>query len=186
MVLVIIFFLLLTFWHGYNRDRMILIRLGTLCKQFSDCIFKISTFYICYVYLWPVCFYFNSYIFHWQQGRQWCWFAFFLVHAQVNENCSCNLLFVGLHPDCQTVLVELLVAMVSQRITAEELALLIRLFLEKTPPTVNSNPHQSLSYLMFRLLTLITYAHSVCTFSFSAGTRTYLLDILPVTLSSHL
>ncbi|TNM99905.1 hypothetical protein fugu_012938 [Takifugu bimaculatus] len=37
--------------------------------------------------------------------------------------------------DCQTVLVELLVAMVSQRITAEELALLIRLFLEKTPPT---------------------------------------------------
>uniref|UniRef100_A0A672J8Z1 Lysosomal trafficking regulator n=1 Tax=Salarias fasciatus TaxID=181472 RepID=A0A672J8Z1_SALFA len=39
------------------------------------------------------------------------------------------------YPDCQTVLVELLVAMVSQRITAEELALLIRLFLEKTPPT---------------------------------------------------
>ncbi|XP_037321151.2 lysosomal-trafficking regulator isoform X2 [Pungitius pungitius] len=37
--------------------------------------------------------------------------------------------------DCQTVLVELLVAMVSQRITAEELALLIRLFLEKTTPT---------------------------------------------------
>nr|XP_015799444.2 lysosomal-trafficking regulator isoform X1 [Nothobranchius furzeri]XP_054605786.1 lysosomal-trafficking regulator isoform X1 [Nothobranchius furzeri] len=37
--------------------------------------------------------------------------------------------------DCQTVLVELLVAMVSQRITAEELALLIRLFLEKAPPT---------------------------------------------------
>ncbi|XP_005742493.1 lysosomal-trafficking regulator isoform X2 [Pundamilia nyererei] len=36
--------------------------------------------------------------------------------------------------DCQTVLVELLVAMVSQRITAEELALLSRLFLEKTPP----------------------------------------------------
>uniref|UniRef100_A0A669D9D8 Lysosomal trafficking regulator n=1 Tax=Oreochromis niloticus TaxID=8128 RepID=A0A669D9D8_ORENI len=36
---------------------------------------------------------------------------------------------------CQTVLVELLVAMVSQRITAEELALLSRLFLEKTPPT---------------------------------------------------
>lgn len=39
--------------------------------------------------------------------------------------------------DCQTVLVELLVAVVSQRITAEELALLIRLFLEKTPPIVN-------------------------------------------------
>uniref|UniRef100_A0A8C5N5V7 Lysosomal trafficking regulator n=1 Tax=Gouania willdenowi TaxID=441366 RepID=A0A8C5N5V7_GOUWI len=37
--------------------------------------------------------------------------------------------------DCQTVLVNLLVAMVKQRITAEELALLIRLFLEKTPPT---------------------------------------------------
>ncbi|XP_026212302.1 lysosomal-trafficking regulator isoform X5 [Anabas testudineus] len=37
--------------------------------------------------------------------------------------------------DCQIVLVELLVAMVSQQITAEELALLIRLFLEKTPPT---------------------------------------------------
>lgn len=37
--------------------------------------------------------------------------------------------------DCQTVLVELLVTMVSQQITAEELALLIRLFLEKTPPT---------------------------------------------------
>ncbi|XP_054654689.1 lysosomal-trafficking regulator isoform X4 [Dunckerocampus dactyliophorus] len=37
--------------------------------------------------------------------------------------------------DCQTVIVELLVAMVRQRITAEELALLIRLFLDKTPPT---------------------------------------------------
>ncbi|KAJ3609859.1 hypothetical protein NHX12_021953 [Muraenolepis orangiensis] len=36
--------------------------------------------------------------------------------------------------DCQVVLVELLVAMVSQRITAEELALLIRLFMEKTAP----------------------------------------------------
>lgn len=35
---------------------------------------------------------------------------------------------------------ELLVAMVSQRITAEELALLIRLFLEKTPPTVSASP----------------------------------------------
>lgn len=45
--------------------------------------------------------------------------------------------FTVLPSDCQTVLVELLVAMVSQRITAEELALLIRLFLEKTPPTVN-------------------------------------------------
>uniref|UniRef100_A0A9J8AYI1 Lysosomal trafficking regulator n=1 Tax=Cyprinus carpio carpio TaxID=630221 RepID=A0A9J8AYI1_CYPCA len=37
--------------------------------------------------------------------------------------------------DCQTILMELLVAMVSDRITAEELALLTRLFLEKTPPT---------------------------------------------------
>lgn len=46
--------------------------------------------------------------------------------------------FIGQLADCQTVLVELLVAMVSQRITAEELALLIRLFLEKTPPTVNT------------------------------------------------
>lgn len=45
------------------------------------------------------------------------------------------------------VLVELLVAMVSQRITAEELALLIRLFLEKTPPTVNTAP--SLSTVLF-------------------------------------
>ncbi|KAG7492927.1 hypothetical protein MATL_G00019380 [Megalops atlanticus] len=36
---------------------------------------------------------------------------------------------------CQAVLVELLVAMVSVRITAEELALLVQLFLEKTPPT---------------------------------------------------
>ncbi|XP_031435189.1 lysosomal-trafficking regulator isoform X2 [Clupea harengus] len=39
------------------------------------------------------------------------------------------------YKECQTVLVDLLVAMVSERITAEELALLVRLFLEKTPPT---------------------------------------------------
>ncbi|XP_072533561.1 lysosomal-trafficking regulator isoform X2 [Salminus brasiliensis] len=39
------------------------------------------------------------------------------------------------YKECQTVLVELLVAMVSKRITAEELALLIGLFLDKTPPT---------------------------------------------------
>uniref|UniRef100_A0A674BVN6 Lysosomal trafficking regulator n=1 Tax=Salmo trutta TaxID=8032 RepID=A0A674BVN6_SALTR len=39
------------------------------------------------------------------------------------------------YEDCQTVLVELLVAMMSQRITAEELALLIRLFQEENPPT---------------------------------------------------
>uniref|UniRef100_A0A671RQM4 Lysosomal-trafficking regulator-like n=1 Tax=Sinocyclocheilus anshuiensis TaxID=1608454 RepID=A0A671RQM4_9TELE len=39
------------------------------------------------------------------------------------------------YKECQTILTELLVAMVSDRITAEELALLTRLFLEKTPPT---------------------------------------------------
>ncbi|XP_041921908.1 lysosomal-trafficking regulator isoform X3 [Alosa sapidissima] len=39
------------------------------------------------------------------------------------------------YEECQSVLVDLLVAMVSERITAEELALLVRLFLEKTPPT---------------------------------------------------
>lgn len=66
-----------------------------------------------------------------------------LVHAQVNENYLRKELFIGRLSDCQTVLVELLVAMVSQRITAEELALLIRLFLEKTPPTVNSPISQS-------------------------------------------
>lgn len=53
-----------------------------------------------------------------------------------DEHCL-NRLVLVLLSDCQTVLVELLVAMVSHRITAEELALLIRLFLEKTPPTVN-------------------------------------------------
>lgn len=83
----------------------------------------------------------------WQPGRDaalcvcfcvFCWWCSVLVHAQVNETCLRNALFIGLRSDCQTVLVELLVAMVSQRITAEELALLIRLFLEKTPPTVNS------------------------------------------------
>lgn len=64
------------------------------------------------------------------------------VHTVVTSYqfcCSvCNeTFFILLLSDCQTVLVELLVAMVSQRITAEELALLVRLFLEKTPPTVN-------------------------------------------------
>ncbi|KAI4900261.1 hypothetical protein NFI96_016679 [Prochilodus magdalenae] len=39
------------------------------------------------------------------------------------------------YKECQTLLVELLVAMVNNRMTAEELALLIRLFLDKTPPT---------------------------------------------------
>lgn len=66
-----------------------------------------------------------------------------LVRAQVNENYLRKELFIGRLSDCQTVLVELLVAMVSQQITAEELALLIRLFLEKTPPTVNSPISQS-------------------------------------------
>ncbi|XP_036430614.1 lysosomal-trafficking regulator isoform X3 [Colossoma macropomum] len=39
------------------------------------------------------------------------------------------------YKECQAVLVELLVALVNNRMTAEELALLIRLFLAKTPPT---------------------------------------------------
>ncbi|XP_051503760.1 lysosomal-trafficking regulator isoform X2 [Myxocyprinus asiaticus] len=39
------------------------------------------------------------------------------------------------YKECQTMLVQLLVAMVSDRITAEELALLTHLLLEKTPPT---------------------------------------------------
>lgn len=95
-----------------------------------------------------MCLFVFLYIFCWEQSRD-AVFVFFacgvLVHAQVNENCLRNLLFIGLHSDCQTVLVELLVAMVSQRITAEELALLIRLFLEKTPPTVNSQLSQSLN-----------------------------------------
>ncbi|KAL7877250.1 hypothetical protein SRHO_G00038930 [Serrasalmus rhombeus] len=39
------------------------------------------------------------------------------------------------YKECQTVLVELLVALVNNRMTAEELALLIHLFLAKTPPT---------------------------------------------------
>uniref|UniRef100_A0A8C4IM71 Lysosomal trafficking regulator n=1 Tax=Dicentrarchus labrax TaxID=13489 RepID=A0A8C4IM71_DICLA len=77
-----------------------------------------------------------SHVFHSLLAMMFCAFACaVLVHAQVNENCLRNLLFICLPSDCQTVLVELLVAMVSQRITAEELALLIRLFLEKTPPT---------------------------------------------------
>ncbi|KAF7710729.1 hypothetical protein HF521_009601 [Silurus meridionalis] len=39
------------------------------------------------------------------------------------------------YKECQTLLVELLVSMVKDRITAEEVALLIHLFLEKAPPT---------------------------------------------------
>uniref|UniRef100_A0A672J8P1 Lysosomal trafficking regulator n=1 Tax=Salarias fasciatus TaxID=181472 RepID=A0A672J8P1_SALFA len=60
-----------------------------------------------------------------------------LLYEQVRPTTSFCLCVAALNslPYCQTVLVELLVAMVSQRITAEELALLIRLFLEKTPPT---------------------------------------------------
>lgn len=43
--------------------------------------------------------------------------------------------------ECQTLLVELLVSMVKDRITAEEVALLIHLFLDKTPPTVRLLTH---------------------------------------------
>ncbi|TTI76904.1 Lysosomal-trafficking regulator [Bagarius yarrelli] len=39
------------------------------------------------------------------------------------------------YKDCQTLLMDLLVLMVKDRTTAEELALIIQLFLEKTPPT---------------------------------------------------
>ncbi|XP_077073466.1 lysosomal-trafficking regulator isoform X2 [Siphateles boraxobius] len=39
------------------------------------------------------------------------------------------------YKECQTILMDLLVSMLSDSITAEELALLTRLFLEKTPPT---------------------------------------------------
>ncbi|XP_027006009.2 lysosomal-trafficking regulator isoform X2 [Tachysurus fulvidraco] len=39
------------------------------------------------------------------------------------------------YKDCHTLLVELLISMVKDRITAEEVSLLIHLFLEKTPPT---------------------------------------------------
>ncbi|XP_028844512.1 lysosomal-trafficking regulator isoform X1 [Denticeps clupeoides] len=39
------------------------------------------------------------------------------------------------HEECQTFVVELLVTMVSERITAEELSLLLHIFLEKSPPT---------------------------------------------------
>lgn len=82
-----------------------------------------------FVALW-FWFFFTRDIFCWEKSKWGCCFVFCL--------CLRNLLFIGLLSDCQTVLVELLVAMVSQRITAEELALLIRLFLEKTPPIVNS------------------------------------------------
>ncbi|XP_033874007.3 lysosomal-trafficking regulator-like isoform X2 [Acipenser ruthenus] len=66
--------------------------------------------------------------------------------------------------ECQGVLVELLVALVSSRISSEELSLLIRIFLEKTPPTeillngvlhiVEANMHMApLQYLTFPLVT---------------------------------
>uniref|UniRef100_A0A8C1V4L3 Lysosomal trafficking regulator n=1 Tax=Cyprinus carpio TaxID=7962 RepID=A0A8C1V4L3_CYPCA len=57
-----------------------------------------------------------------------------LSHAKLIYSKQENLDF----NECQTILMELLVAMVSDRITAEELALLTRLFLEKTPPTVSA------------------------------------------------
>ncbi|XP_033860358.3 lysosomal-trafficking regulator-like isoform X6 [Acipenser ruthenus] len=65
--------------------------------------------------------------------------------------------------ECQGVLVELLVALVSSHISSEELSLLIRIFLEKTPPTeillngvlhiVEANMHMApLQYLTFPLV----------------------------------
>lgn len=110
-----------------------------------------------------------------------------LVHAQ--QNCLRNLLFIGPHSDCQTVLVELLVAMVSQRITAEELALLIRLFLEKTPPIVNSKPYQSLNNALLAYVKGVDtdylcsqHLHS----AFLSRNKCFFFVIhLPVTLSSH-
>lgn len=88
------------------------------------------------------------------------------------------------------MLVELLVAMVSQRITAEELALLIRLFLEKTPPTVNIKPHQSLSSALLAHIHLVDidslqYVHSICKLGFTSRTISHLLVCLPVTLTSQ-
>uniref|UniRef100_A0A8C1V3X4 Lysosomal trafficking regulator n=1 Tax=Cyprinus carpio TaxID=7962 RepID=A0A8C1V3X4_CYPCA len=60
-----------------------------------------------------------------------------LLDAVKGHHNNAKLLYqqVRLLSHCQTILMELLVAMVSDRITAEELALLTRLFLEKTPPT---------------------------------------------------
>ncbi|XP_041106752.1 lysosomal-trafficking regulator-like isoform X3 [Polyodon spathula] len=66
--------------------------------------------------------------------------------------------------EVQGVLVELLVALVSSQISSEELSLLIRIFLEKTPPTeillngvlhiVEANMHMApLQYLTFPLVT---------------------------------
>uniref|UniRef100_A0A8C1V448 Lysosomal trafficking regulator n=1 Tax=Cyprinus carpio TaxID=7962 RepID=A0A8C1V448_CYPCA len=63
-----------------------------------------------------------------------------LLDAVKGHHNNAKLLYqqVRLLSHCQTILMELLVAMVSDRITAEELALLTRLFLEKTPPTVSA------------------------------------------------
>lgn len=83
----------------------------------------------------------------------------FLCTVECIKNCLYIVFLYLWCLDCQTVLVELLVAMVSQRITAEELALLIRLFLEKTPPTVNTKKkkkiHQSLSSVLFAYAQLV-------------------------------
>uniref|UniRef100_A0A672PLH5 Lysosomal trafficking regulator n=1 Tax=Sinocyclocheilus grahami TaxID=75366 RepID=A0A672PLH5_SINGR len=60
-----------------------------------------------------------------------------LLYQQVRLLSHAKLIYLcmRLHINCQTILMELLVAMVSDRMTSEELALLTRLFLEKTPPT---------------------------------------------------
>uniref|UniRef100_A0A673MLC7 Lysosomal-trafficking regulator-like n=1 Tax=Sinocyclocheilus rhinocerous TaxID=307959 RepID=A0A673MLC7_9TELE len=60
-----------------------------------------------------------------------------LLYQQVRLLSHAELIYLcmRLHINCQTILMELLVAMVSDRMTSEELALLTRLFLEKTPPT---------------------------------------------------
>ena len=64
-----------------------------------------------------------------------------------------------LYPDCQVVLVELLVAMVSQRITANELALLIRLFLEKTAPIVSLDSYPMIIIFSKYTIALSTHLH---------------------------
>ncbi|TRY64527.1 hypothetical protein DNTS_026789, partial [Danionella cerebrum] len=81
------------------------------------------------------------------------------------------------YKECQTVLMELIVAMVSDRITAEELALLTRLFLEKTPPTeillkavlqivLSSSHTEPLYFLPFPIMT-----PGLCGLNLSPGTR---------------
>ncbi|XP_063047649.1 lysosomal-trafficking regulator isoform X3 [Engraulis encrasicolus] len=84
------------------------------------------------------------------------------------------------YEECQRVLVELLVAMVSDHITAEELALVVRLFLEKSPPTegllkgllqiVQASMHlQPLHFLTFP--TLLGHHHAPPTGASSPGLR---------------